>query len=161
MFLSVALMQIGQREDKGNAADDAHIAGHKIVEMSPVYIGTEQFFRHQYDNGTRISQKVIQSYEETYIAADLEAGNKTVEEDSLKSKIGQIKAKALGKQPGNRVQLQPLVPEGEEYHAKHTYDNQRQQDGQRLQIVPDVNHQTENNQDNNRYHRIDLRKQPR
>ena len=125
---TITLYQINRRTDKGHTAHYAYITGHQVVKVEPVYGGTKEFLKHQYNHRTRITDKIERNNEEAYIPFYFETSNETLEKKCLETKIDSVDLHAIQKNKINARQLQSGIIESHKAQRSRTAGNQPQQE---------------------------------
>ena len=149
----------GHRESRH--AEDSDTSGQEVVEGQPVQIGRSELLDHQNADRARIAYGVDRGDEETDISPDLEAGDKAVEEDGLKSEVGHIETEALDKEPDHGTQPHDIVAERNDRHHRRPERHHHQQDGECPNVAPHQRHQGKEHQDNPRHDAVQLGEEPR
>jgi hypothetical protein len=102
-FFLMSLHQIDNGATECNGADNSHISRHLVIEFEPVDICIEELLEHQYQHRSGVTDKVDCHDEKSYITFDFETGDEAVEEDTLETEIGNVKAQTLDEQPSLSV----------------------------------------------------------
>ena len=105
---------------------------------------------------THVADEVDNGDEETHVSPDAETSDEAIEENRLKSQIGNVEAQALHKQPHYRLPIQCLIIQRHVCHDQTTGNDQSHQAHQSPNIAAEEDESGKYPEDDQRNNRIHL-----